>query len=115
MKKIIIIIITMGTVTVLQNCSGTGKLGGNKHKVTYNHDIAPILKNSCTPCHFPAEGRKEPLNTYETAKNKFAEILVRVKLPQSDAKFMPYKNKKPALSDSLINILQQWQNQNMPE
>lgn len=115
MKKIITVISIVCIVTILQNCSGTGKIGGKKNSVTYNNDIMPILKNSCTPCHFPAEGRKEPLNTYETVKNKFSEILVRVKLPQSDAKFMPYKNKKPALSDSLINILQQWQHQNMPE
>lgn len=115
MKKIIIIIITMGTVTVLQNCGSSGKIGSKKQSLTYNNDIAPILKTNCTPCHFPAEGRKEPLNTYETVKSKIVEILLRVKLPVTDAKFMPYKNKKPALSDSLINVLQQWQNKNMPE
>lgn len=115
MKKIITLTLMIGAVTVLQNCGSTSKVGGKKHAVNYNNDIAPILKTRCTPCHFPVEGRKEPLNTYETVRNKIAEILLRIKLPVTDAKFMPYKNKKPALSDSLITLLQQWQNQNMPE
>jgi hypothetical protein len=39
----------------------------------------------------------------------------RVKLPASDIKFMPFKSKKPAFSDSVISVLEKWQAQNMPQ
>ncbi len=101
---------------IFQNCSTAKNTGKNAVEpvVSFEKNVMPIMKASCTPCHFPPDGRKEPLNNYETVKGHIVDILARVKLPKDDAKFMPFKNKKPALSDSIINILEQWQKQNMP-
>jgi hypothetical protein len=102
----------------LQNC-GPSKKATTTAPVaatfSYQKDIVPIMQTSCTPCHFPPDGRKEPLNSYDAVKNHVADVIERVKLPQDNMKFMPFKNKKPALSDSLINVLVQWKNQNMPQ
>lgn len=83
--------------------------------LTYKKDIVPIMQTSCTPCHFPPKGRKEPLDSYETVKNNISVIIERVKLPKDHRKFMPYESKKPVLNDSLIAVLETWQKQNMPE
>jgi hypothetical protein len=115
MKKIILIVFATGSLIVLQNCNSSKKIAKSPAVFSYSKDIVPIMQASCTPCHFPPEGRKQALNTYADVKANIAEIINRVKLPQTDNKFMPWKNKKPALSDSLINVLSEWQKQNMPE
>ena len=100
---------------ILQNCSSSKSMTKKEVVVSFEKDVMPILKTSCTPCHFQPDGRKEPLNTYDAVKKNLAEMLTRVKLPATDNKFMPFKSKKPALSDSPINVLVQWQAQNMPQ
>ncbi len=115
MKKILIILLCCSGIIALQNCSSSKKANKAPAIVSFEKDVMPILQASCTPCHFPPEGRKEPLNTYDAVKKNFMNMIARVKLPQTDNKFMPFKNKKPALSDSLINVLEQWDKQNMPQ
>jgi len=116
MRKILFSVAVIFFVVVLQNCK-SAKINGYQAPTTlsYNKDIVPILQTSCTPCHFPPDGRKEPLNSYETVKNNISAVIQRVKLPKEDIKFMPFKSKKPALNDSLIAVLETWQKQNMPE
>lgn len=78
-------------------------------KVTYAADIAPLLLNKCAPCHYPGQqGKKLPIDTYEAAKQHLNEMIVRVELPQSDPKFMPFKLKKPALTAEEIELLKNW-------
>ncbi len=117
MKKFIFLIVCASCLIVLQNCSPTKKASASKPAavVSYEKDIMPMLKASCTPCHFPPDGTKQALNTYADVKANFEEVLSRVKLPKDDPKFMPFKNKKPALSDSSIIVLVEWQKQNMPQ
>lgn len=115
MKKITVIILSIAAVAVLQNCSNSKKAGKTKMAVTYSNDVMPIMQASCTPCHFPPGGNKKPLNTYDAVKTNIGDIIARVKLPPSDNHFMPWKSKKPALSDSLINVLEEWQKQNTPQ
>jgi len=83
--------------------------------LSFNADILPIMQTSCTPCHFPPEGRKKPLENYANVKENIKDIIARVKLPKDHVQFMPFKNKKPALNDSLIAVLEKWEKQNMPE
>ncbi|MBL0145934.1 MAG: hypothetical protein IPP48_09365 [Chitinophagaceae bacterium] len=117
MKKINILLLCTIGIIVFQNCSSSK----NTNKVvttpalSFDKDIMPVMKASCTPCHFPPDGRKKALDSYETVKNNIADIIARVKLTKEDIKFMPFKNKKPALSDSAIKVLEQWQKQNMPQ
>lgn len=116
MRKILFSAAVIFAVPFLQNCKSAKK--GNYEaatKLSYHKDIVPIMQVSCTPCHFPPEGRKEPLNSYETVKNNISAIIERVKLPKDHPQFMPFKSKKPVLNDSLIAILETWQKQNMPE
>jgi hypothetical protein len=114
MKKITIVVFSLFSLAVLQNCSSSKKLKAPP-VVSFSKDVMPILQASCTPCHFPPEGRKEALNTYDAVKKNFADILTRVKLAPTDGKFMPWKSKKPALTDSMINVLAQWEKQSMPQ
>lgn len=118
MKKFKIAILLIAFSVVLINCNSTKK--GSAYTpieptLSYKKDIKPIIEDRCTPCHFPPDGRKEPLNDYSSVKAHIAEIIERVKLPKDDKKFMPAKNKKPALNDSLITVLIQWKLENMPE
>lgn len=73
----------------------------------------PVMQASCTPCHFPPGGKKEALDSYEAVSKNIDAVIERIKLPQSDIKFMPFKLKKPALTDSAINVLVQWKEQGM--
>jgi hypothetical protein len=43
------------------------------------------------------------------------ELLTRVQLPQDNIKFMPFKNKKEPLSDSLIAVIKDWKEGGMIE
>lgn len=112
MRKILFSATIIFLLVLLQNCKTAQ---ATPAKVTYTKDIVPIMQVSCTPCHFPPDGRKEPLNNYEAVKKHIAEVIERVKLPKDDPKFMPFKSKKPVLNDSLIAVLETWQKQNMPE
>ncbi len=119
MKKFKILTLILPFLLVLINCNTTKKgVMENKpaeKQLSYKTDVAPILATSCTPCHFPPEGRKKPYENYEHVKADIASIIERVKLPETDARFMPFKSKKPALTQNQIAILETWQNQNMPE
>jgi hypothetical protein len=116
MRKIAITAAIAATMLLLQNC-GSSKKAATAAKATtsYAKDIVPMMKASCMPCHFPPDGRKEPLDSYDAVKKHIGEVIERVKLPQSDAKFMPYKLKKPALTEAEINMLVKWKEENMPE
>ncbi len=118
MKKIKIALIMLPFVVVLMNCSSTKK-GAEyttvKKKLSYNKDIKPIIETSCTPCHIPPQGKKEPLENYIHVKENIGSIIERVKLPQENRKFMPPRNKKPALTDAQVAVLVKWEQQNMPE
>lgn len=111
MRKHICITVLALSAIVFQNC------GSSKKAATappgYEKDVMGILQSSCSPCHFPPDGRKEPLNSYEAVSKHIDAVIERVKLPQDDIKFMPFKLKKPALTDSAINVLVQWKAQGM--
>lgn len=114
MRKIITLSTVVFTALIFQNC-GPSKIATTAApaSLSYEKDIAAMLKTSCAPCHFPPEGRKEALDSYEAVSKHIDEVIERVKLPQSDIKFMPFKMKKPALSDSAIAVLLQWKQQGM--
>lgn len=118
MKKLKITLLVLPITLILINCNATKK-GAEYTKVepklTYTKDIKPIVENSCSPCHIPPQGKKEPLENYTNVKEHIAVMIERVKLPKEDRKFMPPKNKKPPLNDSLVAVLVKWQEQGMQE
>lgn len=118
MKKLKITLLALPFLAILSNCNTTKKGTDYKaveKKISYKTDVEPIIANSCSPCHIPPQGRKEPLENYTNVKEHIAEILERVKLPQDNRKFMPPVNKKPALTEAEVALLVKWQEQNMPE
>lgn len=119
MKKFKILLISIPLSIVLMNCGSSKKVATEyipiEKKVSYETDIKPIIATSCTPCHIPPQGRKEPLENYTHVKENIGAILERVKLPKDNRKFMPPINKKPALAADQITLLEKWQQQNMPE
>lgn len=115
MKKTVLVILSICSLAVLQNCGSSKKATKTAMVVSFDKDVLPILQSRCTPCHFPPDGRKKPLNTYDAVKTNISDMVARVKLPQSNDKFMPWKGKKPALSDSMVTVLEEWQKQNMPQ
>lgn len=119
MRKILFSLAVIFLVVILQGSSPIAKKDNyqisDTTKLSYKKDIVPIMRNSCAPCHFPPDGRVEPLDTYEAVQNNIAAVLERIKLPKDHRKFMPYQNKKPAVSDSLVVVIENWLKQNMPE
>lgn len=115
MRKIFFLVVVLFSVVFLQNCKSAKNTYVAPKTLSYKKDITPILQTSCTPCHFPPEGKKEALNSYQTVSVNIGEIIARVKLAHDDRKFMPFKSKKPVLNDSLVNVLVTWQSQNMPQ
>jgi hypothetical protein len=78
-------------------------------KVTYAADISPLLLGKCAPCHYPSQqGKKAPLDNYAAVQSNINDIIMRVELPQTDDKFMPFRLKKPALTADEIALLKNW-------
>ncbi len=75
-------------------------------KVNYETDVKSLLVTKCTPCHFPPDGRKEPLNSYASATKNIDDIIARIKQEPGTHGFMPAR--KPKLSDSVIHVFEQW-------
>lgn len=106
MKKFYILTFIIAGIA-LQNCSTTKKAVVTKPAaVTYASNIQGILNTSCTPCHFPPQGNKEPLNTYATAKAHIDGIIDRINRNPGDRGFMPAKH--PKLPDSTITAFVKW-------
>jgi hypothetical protein len=75
-------------------------------KVTYAANVQGILTTSCSPCHFPPQGNKEPLNTYVAAKSHIDEIIRRTNLAPTERGFMPQRH--PKLADSVLQVFAKW-------
>jgi hypothetical protein len=74
--------------------------------VTYTANIAPLLKASCTSCHYPGTDEGPNLSTYQQAKALGASILTAVVKKAGQPGFMPQGGK--ALSAEQIKLLQDW-------
>lgn len=76
--------------------------------VTYAQHIEPIMKAKCTPCHYPETGKADMLDTYESVRKHINGIIYRVQLSPGDYDYMPYKEKKPAVTAEEVALMQQW-------
>lgn len=118
MKKLFFITLILSGAAVLQNCKSTktaqaAKAPVQNATVSYERDILPIIQASCTPCHASPTGKVVHLDNYENASREINEIIKLVSLPQDAPNFMPFKNKKPALTAIQINLLKKWRDENM--
>lgn len=115
MKKSLAISALVLSAFTFQFCGSSKKTTGAAPAVSYSKDIMPMMQASCSPCHFPPDGHKEPLNTLEHVKANIDHVLERVKLPKEDKRFMPMMGKKPALTAEQITTLEKWKSDGMPE
>jgi len=118
MKKFTLLFL-LASIMVLPFCTTSKNAAGNKKApaptYAYDTDIAPILMAHCSPCHYPPQGQKLPLNSYQAVHDHIDDMLARVQLPQDNIKFMPFKVKKEPLSDSLIMVIKVWKEGGMIE
>lgn len=105
MKKQILVLAIL-TLTVSQ-CA-LFQAGPGEGAVSYQQTVAPIIKQHCSPCHFPARGRAEMLNSYSAVRAQIGDILHRVQLDEDHPDYMPFKQKRPALSTTQIALIYQW-------
>lgn len=115
MKKYIIPLFLFSAILILPYCTTVKKSAAvtTVPSYTYVSDVAPIIQARCTPCHFPETGKKKFLDTHEAVSSTIDDILYRVQLPHDNPKFMPFKNKKEPLSDSLVMVLKVWKEAGM--
>jgi hypothetical protein len=109
MKSRYLLLIAAFGLIVYQSCTSSKKATApNLSAVSYEKDIKPIMIASCTPCHFPDEGKKKHLDTYQAVSANIDEIIKRVKLPEDHEDFMPFKLKKPAFTAEQIALFETW-------
>jgi hypothetical protein len=114
MKKIFITIAIIFGAFLFQFCSSTKKVTATDEgasaklvaKAMYLTDVKPLLADKCTPCHFPPNGHKKPLDSYSSAKENIDDIISRIEKNPDERGFMPLKHAK--LSDSAIQVFKQW-------
>jgi tetratricopeptide (TPR) repeat protein len=87
--------------------------------VTFNHDIAPLVHRSCTPCHRPGEAGPFSLLTYADVKKRARQI---VKVTSS--RYMPPWPPEPGygefvgerrLRDEEVTLFRRWLDAGTPE
>ncbi len=114
MKKTVTIASLLLSALVFQFC-GSSKKATGAATTSFNRDVMPMMQASCTPCHFPPDGHKEPLNTLEAVKANIDHVIERVKLPKEDRRFMPMMSKKTPLTPEQIALLEKWKEEGMPD
>ena len=83
--------------------------------VTYTKDIQPIMAAKCSPCHFPETGKVDRLHTYAAVRKHIDDIIYRIQLDPDNKRYMPFKQKKDAVSAAEINLFQQWKAEGFAE
>jgi hypothetical protein len=97
---------------VFQYCH-TAKKAQKASAVTYEANVQPIIAASCSPCHIPPGGNKEPLNTYAGASKNIDAMIDRIQKNPGDKGFMPFKH--PKLPDSTIQVFVRWKADGLKE
>lgn len=89
-------------------CGASRKAAAAKQPtVTYAAQLMPLIESKCSPCHIPAKGgNKEALDNIGNVRANIDEIIRRIQLDPSDAKFMP--RKKAPLSKEEIALFKTW-------
>ena len=86
--------------------------GGVGAQITFNHDIAPIMFQSCATCHRPGEAAPFSLLTYSDVK-KHAHQIVDVTKSRAMPPWLPEPQElkfadEMRLSDAEINLIERW-------
>ena len=92
--------------------------GGAPSSVTFAKDIAPLVYRNCAPCHRPGQSAPFSLLSYEDAKRharQIADVTKRHFMPpwQPQAGYGQFEEER-RLTDSEIQLIQQWVAQGAP-
>jgi len=116
MKTLILSVLVLVVMT-FTFCGGGKKAVADQPKevpkLTYEANVQPLITLKCSPCHIPPRGNKKAYVTYASVKEDIDDILTRVHLNPGERGFMPMRN--PKLSDSAINVLEQWKKDGLLE
>lgn len=115
MKKIFLFFALVIVVITLSYCHASKKAATVPVvKLNYETNVKTVIEGYCSPCHLPAKGGRKPaLDTYASVNKRIDEIIKRIQLNPTDRGFMP--DRKPKLSDSLINVFIQWKTDGLLE
>lgn len=114
-SRYLLLAAAFGLITY-QSCTSSKKATApSLSAVSYDKDIKPIMIASCTPCHFPDEGKKKHLDSYNAVSSNIDDIIKRVKMPQDEKGFMPFQLKKPALTAEEIALFESWKASGLAE
>jgi len=87
-------------------------------KVTFSHDVAPILFKNCSPCHHPGGAGPFPLMSYEDAKDRARQI-ARVTSTHFMPPWLPDRDivfkEERGLTAAQIDTLRRWVEAGAPE
>ena len=106
MKKNLVVVLFLMTITVFQYCSSSKKIAKAPPKLNYTTNVQALVVANCSPCHFPPRGNKLPLATFAAVRDNIDDILSRIQKNPTDKGFMPFKHAK--LADSTIHVFVQW-------
>jgi 3-hydroxy-3-methylglutaryl CoA synthase len=99
----------LGLVSLsIAGCAMMQKSSSANASVSYTEHIEPIMRAKCTPCHYPDKGKVDMLDTYTAVRKHINDILYRIQLAPTDFDYMPYNQKKPAVTEAEIALFQQW-------
>ena len=121
MKKYLVLLL-LPVVLVFQFCSSTKKTSGTSAstpatstptvaKMTFEHDLKPLISEKCGPCH--TTGNKKKLDVYAGSKETVDDMIARIEKNPGEKGFMPFRHDK--LSDSAINVFKQWKTDGLLE
>jgi tetratricopeptide (TPR) repeat protein len=96
-----------------------GISAGDSHKITFTHDIAPIVFRYCSPCHRPGEAAPFSLLTYEDTA-KFARQIAFVTQRRIMPPWLPAPGEfhfqgEMRLSNEQIALFDEWAKQGAPQ
>jgi hypothetical protein len=81
---------------------------------TYAANVMPLIQAKCSPCHLPSKGgNKGSFETYASAKNFAADMVVRIKKNPGERGFMPFRQPKLSVED--IAVFEKWVSGGAPE
>ncbi|MTI38161.1 hypothetical protein [Fulvivirga lutimaris] len=112
-SQLFVSVLILTSSIIFQNCKPQQKVSDSEKLISYEVDIKPLMVRSCTPCHFPENGKKKMLDTHDKVVADISEIIRRIELQPEEKGYMPFKSKREAFSPEEIALLKTWVDQGM--
>jgi len=108
MKNFLIIFLLIFLCAAFSQIPGTTVRQHDPHAL-YLSDIQPLMETKCAPCHIPAKGGfKTSFDNYDSAAKYIEAMIVRVQLDSADPRYMPFRHKRAAITETELNAMKAW-------